>query len=536
MDASQDRKLRVQITEQELLCKNGCGFYGTPQWNGFCSKCWRLSQQKKTIDHHKNRSLLSNTDEQKNDSRSSRFKSMLRKSPSMFSSSSPSTSEPVQSVSHSSSTATLQTAANIPGPHEKLYKYVLEYFGPNVAKDIDNKCRSMLEKIFVNARAPLDDISESVQAFYQSMKEYISKLKLIKNDFNQGTFMSELEEYICTEAYDIIFSDRADEEAADLSMQDRIRSLNWVTAGFLETAFDFSILSVHNYIDEAVTYIIDLNQYRSAREKLNCLVSCSKMLFDALKESRSGAPASADEFLPALIYIILHANPPLILSNMKFISRFALPSRVMRGESGYYFTNLSCALQFIQDMNAESLHMDKEEFEAYTSGRLGVPLNNRESDRNMAIKAMEKGLKLFDGLLDDQAKLDDRITAFSGQMEENCEKYAEQINTLLSEHPSEEIKKFCKTLRDPEPPFLVATASIENELLIDGKDTLENEKDTAGVEKGTVEKDTVENENVEREKNIAEDVKDIVEDAKDTVGTENDTVENEKNTVEIEKI
>lgn len=130
----------------------------------------------------------------------------------------------MQSVSHSSSTATLlvlrfkksikrkrsyrQTAANIPGPHEKLYKYVLEYFGPTVAKDIDNKCRSMLEKIFVNARAPLDDISESVQAFYQSMKEYISKLKLIKNDFNQGTFMSELEEYICTEAYDIIFSDR----------------------------------------------------------------------------------------------------------------------------------------------------------------------------------------------------------------------------------------------------------------------------------------------------------------------------------------
>lgn len=40
-------------------------------------------------------------------------------------------------------------------------------------------------------------------------------------------------------------------------------------------------------------------------------------------------------------------------------------------------------MQFIQDMNAESLRMDKEEFEAYTSGKLGVPLNNRESDRNM---------------------------------------------------------------------------------------------------------------------------------------------------------
>lgn len=119
-------------------------------------------------------------------------------------------------------------------------------------------------------------------------------------------------------------------------MQDRIRSLNWVTAGYLETAFDFSILAVHKYVDEAVTYIIDLNQYRSVLEKLDCLVNCSKTIFTALKESRAGAPASADEFLPGLIYVILRANPPLILSNMKFISRFALPSRIMRGESGNF--------------------------------------------------------------------------------------------------------------------------------------------------------------------------------------------------------
>lgn len=31
---------------------------------------------------------------------------------------------------------------------------------------------------------------------------------------------------------------------------------------------------------------------------------------------------------------------------------------------------------------------------------------------------MENGLKLFDDLLEDQAKLDDKITGFSGQMEE----------------------------------------------------------------------------------------------------------------------
>lgn len=36
----------------------------------------------------------------------------------------------------------------------------------------------------------------------------------------------------------------ADEEVADLSLQDRIRSLNWVTSGFLETNLDFSQQSV----------------------------------------------------------------------------------------------------------------------------------------------------------------------------------------------------------------------------------------------------------------------------------------------------
>ena len=86
------------------------------------------------------------------------------------------------------------------------------------------------------------------------------------------------------------------------------RALHWVTPQMLCVPVNEEIPEVSDMVVKAITDIIEMDSKRVPRDKLACITKCSKHIFNAIKITKS-EPASADDFLPTLIYIVLKGNP-----------------------------------------------------------------------------------------------------------------------------------------------------------------------------------------------------------------------------------
>lgn len=87
-----------------------------------------------------------------------------------------------------------------------------------------------------------------VQEFYTAISDRALRLGPIGAEFTTTELLEHIESFLCVRAHNILFFTRSDEEAVDLSMQDWIRKLHWVTQGFFETPLDFESDMVGQFI------------------------------------------------------------------------------------------------------------------------------------------------------------------------------------------------------------------------------------------------------------------------------------------------
>jgi hypothetical protein len=97
------------------------------------------------------------------------------------------------------------------------------------------------------------------------------------------------------------------------------------------------------------TELLKIKSYRAPRDKIICVLNCCKVIFGLLKHSKSDS--SADSFMPMLIYVVLHANPEHLVSNVQYILRFRNQEK-LGGEAGYYLSSLVSQLRDMYPVRA----------------------------------------------------------------------------------------------------------------------------------------------------------------------------------------
>uniref|UniRef100_A0AAY4BM49 Uncharacterized protein n=1 Tax=Denticeps clupeoides TaxID=299321 RepID=A0AAY4BM49_9TELE len=270
-----EHRRAIHITQAELLCKNGCGFYGNAAWQGHCSKCWR----DRTSDD-----MLS---------------AILFGGPRV-------------------SSVRFPPRSDAAAP-------------PSVSKEKKSEEKSRRS---TSCPSPVGMPEEQVEQMMEHME------KLVMTRLHKWVFCH----------------DSCDDEQKDLALQRRIRSLKWVTPQMLRVPFtDRGPEDADPYLP-AITAIIEMDAKRAPQDKLCCVSKCSRNIFQAVGSCKS-EPACADDFLSALIYVVLCANPPRLHSNMQYVARFGLPH--------------SCAVAFIEKLDAAALGLSPDEFRGFMQGGRG---------------------------------------------------------------------------------------------------------------------------------------------------------------------
>uniref|UniRef100_A0A1I8PDU5 Rab5 GDP/GTP exchange factor n=1 Tax=Stomoxys calcitrans TaxID=35570 RepID=A0A1I8PDU5_STOCA len=488
---------QLRMPQQDLKCRKGCGYYGNYQFEGLCSKCFRerneqrkklatpssqaVSQQNqqhlenatvspKHQQHKTAHSKKPETPTTDNRSSSAASSNTLTKKKSLM----PSVIQMTMPSQKKHSRQQQQRSHHkdyVPDPTEAQFLIKLRQLRipddgrtklKNEIKHLDFDIRSYLQ---ANNTKNIDELSELVQNAYTKFADIVhndTSFQIATNEDREVT-IDFFEKVVMTKNHKFLFSPyfTADEEN-DVKIQKRIRQLSWITAKHLACCIDEVNAESRELVYNAITELVGIDSFYSPQEKLECTVRCCRHIFELLKHS-VGGPASADEFLPALIFVVLKANPVRLHSNINFVTRFTNASRLMSGEGGYYFTNLCCAISFIENLTAQSLNMDEEEFDMLMSG--SKPFSSAWESALMACESLHlisENMKRMEMLNTRNENITKGIAQFEMDLKDFQLEITAKVDAVIAKAPL--------TIMDIKTPeFLIpkARAHLEKELAAD---------------------------------------------------------------------
>ncbi|KAG7172154.1 GTPase-activating protein and VPS9 domain-containing protein 1-like [Homarus americanus] len=95
--------------------------------------------------------------------------------------------------------------------------------------------------------------------------------------------------------------------------------------------------------------IVCISAYKTPGDKLQCVVRASQTIMNLLSLAHDQSVPAADDFMPVLVYVLIKANPPALLSTVQYVNLFF--EKRLSGEDQYWWTQFCAAIEFIKTMD-----------------------------------------------------------------------------------------------------------------------------------------------------------------------------------------
>ena len=392
-------KITSRLGTAVKRCKNGCGFAGNLNWYGYCSTCYKkkfgsLDVPPEIVNSVKppsgaasgksakeGRKVLKQATHKVNLSTVADKPTGTKKSEEVWSKVGlklPRARITISSPSKQSATTEVKTSQRssfcsldrIDIPFQEVtgdLNELLAGIKRSQAQHIVDSTKAFMTQ-FQSSDSLVypDDTIKKIQNYFLAVSYSLYNTDTYKSltiETKDSLFLA-LENYVLTHVYKSIFClPSTDDEFLDSSLRRQMLCLSWTTTENIDCHLQLDKLEVRHAVQLCKEEIWSLDRRYTPRQKLSSIVSLSKHIMNALHCSQ-GHAASADDFLPALIFILIQCAPPFLASNVRFIERFAPADLINSGESAYYFTNLLGAISFLENVSCDKLkHVTPELFD-----------------------------------------------------------------------------------------------------------------------------------------------------------------------------
>ncbi|XP_056274247.1 GTPase-activating protein and VPS9 domain-containing protein 1 isoform X11 [Pseudoliparis swirei] len=99
----------------------------------------------------------------------------------------------------------------------------------------------------------------------------------------------------------------------------------------------------------AQSEIRTINAYKTPRDKVQCVLRMCSTIMNLLSLANEDSVPGADDFVPVLVFVLIRANPPCLLSTVQYINNF-YASR-LSGEESYWWMQFTAAVEFIKTID-----------------------------------------------------------------------------------------------------------------------------------------------------------------------------------------